>query len=78
MTISLPTSEQLTAALSTVEDPEIRRPITELGMVKSAEVGPDGVAHVGVYLTVSGCPMKDTITERVTAAVIEARAGARD
>ena len=69
MTTPLPTAEQLTAALSTVEDPEIRRPITELGMVKSAEVAPDGVARIGVFLTVSGCPMKDTITERVTAAV---------
>ena len=69
MTTPLPTAEQLTAALSTVEDPEIRRPITELGMVKSATVDPDGTAHVAVYLTVSGCPMKDTITERVTAAV---------
>jgi len=66
---SIPTAEQLTAALSTVIDPEIRRPVTELGMVKSAEVGPDGVARVGIYLTVSGCPMKDTITERVTTAV---------
>ena len=66
---SIPTAEQLTAALSTVIDPEIRRPVTELGMVKSAEVGPDGVARVGIFLTVSGCPMKDTITERVTTAV---------
>ncbi|HWH28194.1 MAG TPA: Mrp/NBP35 family ATP-binding protein [Mycobacteriales bacterium] len=63
------TPEQLTAALATVEDPEIRRPITELGMVKSAEVDADGVARVGVFLTVSGCPMRDTITERVTTAV---------
>jgi ATP-binding protein involved in chromosome partitioning len=63
------TQEQLTAALSTVQDPEIRRPITELGMVKSADVDADGVARVGVYLTVSGCPMRDEITSRVTAAV---------
>jgi ATP-binding protein involved in chromosome partitioning len=69
LTLPLPTAEQLTAALSTVEDPEIRRPVTELGMVKSAEVGPDGVARIAIFLTVSGCPMKDTITERVTAAV---------
>ncbi|MDP9496427.1 MAG: Mrp/NBP35 family ATP-binding protein [Actinomycetota bacterium] len=69
MTAPVPTSEQLTAALSTVEDPEIRRPITEIGMVKSAVVDPDGTARIGVYLTVSGCPMKDTITERVTRAV---------
>jgi ATP-binding protein involved in chromosome partitioning len=68
-TAALPTDEQLTAALSTVIDPEIRRPVTELGMVKSAAVEPDGTARVGIYLTVSGCPMKETITERVTTAV---------
>jgi ATP-binding protein involved in chromosome partitioning len=56
------------AALATVEDPEIHRPITDLGMVKSRAVA-DGVAHVAVYLTVSGCPMRDTITSRVTEAV---------
>jgi ATP-binding protein involved in chromosome partitioning len=69
VTPPLPTAEQLTAALATVEDPEIRRPITELGMVKSAEVGADGVARIAVYLTVSGCPMRDEITSRVTTAV---------
>src|SRR5512135_2953190 len=57
------------AALATVEDPEIRRPITELKMVKSREVA-DGVARVAVWLTVSGCPMRDTITTRVTDAVL--------
>ena len=56
------------AALATVEDPEIHRPITELGMVKSVVVV-DGVADVGVYLTVAGCPMRETITKRVTDAV---------
>jgi ATP-binding protein involved in chromosome partitioning len=66
---SAPSAEQLTAALSTVIDPEIRRPVTELGMVKSAEVDADGTARIGIFLTVSGCPMKDTITERVTTAV---------
>jgi ATP-binding protein involved in chromosome partitioning len=65
----LPTQDQLTAALATVEDPEIRRPITDIGMVKSASVDDDGVARIAVYLTISGCPMKDTLTERVTAAV---------
>ncbi len=57
------------AALATVEDPEIHRPITELGMVKSRSVDADGVARVAVFLTISGCPMRDTITTRVTAAV---------
>ncbi|WP_214364339.1 Mrp/NBP35 family ATP-binding protein [Pseudonocardia sp. H11422] len=57
------------AALTKVEDPEIHKPITELGMVKGVAVSPDGIAHVGVYLTVAGCPMRETITSRVTAAV---------
>ncbi len=65
----LPTQDQLQAALATVEDPEIRRPITEIGMVKSADVDAEGVARVAIYLTISGCPMKETLTERVTAAV---------
>jgi ATP-binding protein involved in chromosome partitioning len=69
MTSPLPTAEQVNAALSRVEDPEIRRPITELDMVKSVTIGADGQVEVGVYLTVSGCPMRDTITARVTAAV---------
>lgn len=61
--------EAVRAALGTVEDPEIHKPITELGMVKSVDVSADGLAHVGVYLTVAGCPMRETITSRVTEAV---------
>ncbi|WP_214404519.1 Mrp/NBP35 family ATP-binding protein [Pseudonocardia lacus] len=57
------------AALATVDDPEIRKPITELGMVKSVAVSPQGRAEVAVFLTVAGCPMRDTITKRVTEAV---------
>ncbi|TCK26496.1 Mrp/NBP35 family ATP-binding protein [Pseudonocardia endophytica] len=57
------------AALGAVEDPEIHKPITELGMVKSVAVSADGLAQVGVYLTVAGCPMRETITSRVTDAV---------
>ncbi|MEU4507914.1 Mrp/NBP35 family ATP-binding protein [Nonomuraea wenchangensis] len=64
-----PTQELVTAALSTVIDPEIRRPITDLGMVKSIDIAPDGAVRVGVYLTVAGCPMRDTITRDVTTAV---------
>ncbi|MEJ8278427.1 Mrp/NBP35 family ATP-binding protein [Pseudonocardia spirodelae] len=62
-------SEAVRAALGTVEDPEIHKPITELGMVKSVDVSADGLARVGVYLTVAGCPMRETITSRVTEAV---------
>ena len=57
------------AALATVQDPEIKRPITELGMVESIEVSGAGVVAVTVLLTVSGCPLKDTITRDVNAAV---------
>jgi len=64
-----PTTEQVTAALARVNDPEIRRPITELGMVKSVDIAPDGQVRVEVYLTVAGCPLRDTITREVTAAV---------
>src|SRR5215210_2983565 len=64
-----PTSEQVHAALATVNDPEIRRPITELGMVKGVEITPAGQVLVEVFLTVAGCPMRDQITREVTAAV---------
>ena len=59
----------MTTALAGVHDPEIRRPITDLGMVKSVDVGPDGKVRVEVYLTVAACPLRDTITKDVTAAV---------
>lgn len=56
------TEEQVREALTRVIDPEIRRPITDLGMVESVEISDDGVVTVGVLLTVSGCPLRDTIT----------------
>jgi ATP-binding protein involved in chromosome partitioning len=58
----------LYAALATVNDPEIRRPITELGMVRSATVRPDGVAEVAILLTIAGCPLRDKLREDITAA----------
>jgi ATP-binding protein involved in chromosome partitioning len=66
---SPPTVEQVNAALARVNDPEIHRPITDLGMVKGVEVAPGGKVGVDVYLTVAGCPLRDTITKDVTAAV---------
>ena len=64
-----PDLARINAALATVNDPEIRRPITDLGMVESVEVGPTGRVAVRVLLTVAGCPLKDTITRDVTGAV---------
>ena len=56
-------------ALADVKDPEINRPITEIGMLKDVECSKKGVVTVTVWLTIKGCPMRDTITERVTNAV---------
>ncbi len=67
--MSTPTLEQVNAALATVNDPEIKRPITDLGMVDSVEIDEAGRVSVTVLLTVAGCPLKDTITRDVTGAV---------
>ena len=67
--MSIPSTQQVTDALATVNDPEIKRPITELGMVDSVEVSATGLVSVHVLLTVAGCPLKDTINRDVTAAV---------
>jgi len=67
--VTSPLLEPIQAALTTVNDPEIRRPITELGMVSNVDIGADGLVGVTILLTVSGCPMKDTLTRDVTAAV---------
>ena len=64
-----PALDAVNAALATVQDPEINRPLTELGMVKDVQIGDDGSVRVEVYLTVAGCPMRETITNRVTTAV---------
>ena len=66
---SPPTIDQVTQALAGVSDPEIHRPITELGMVKNVDVAADGTVRVDVWLTVAGCPLRDKITRDVTAAV---------
>ncbi|AIU32433.1 MULTISPECIES: Mrp/NBP35 family ATP-binding protein [Corynebacterium] len=57
------------AALARVEDPEIGRPITEIGMVKSIVINGNDI-HVEIYLTIAACPMKNTLTEN-TRAVLE-------
>ena len=64
-----PDIDRIQAALARVNDPEIKRPITELDMVENIDVDDTGKVTVTVLLTVAGCPMKDTITRDVTAAV---------
>jgi ATP-binding protein involved in chromosome partitioning len=67
--MTTPVLEQVNAALATVNDPEIKRPITDLGMVESVDIDDTGKVAVKVLLTVAGCPLKDTINRDVTAAV---------
>lgn len=64
------TESAVRSALSRVDDPEIGKPITELGMVKSVEVSDNDVA-VELYLTIAGCPMKSTIESNTRAALEE-------
>ncbi|RPA65140.1 MRP family ATP-binding protein [Gordonia oryzae] len=64
-----PNESAVRAALSTVRDPEIGKPITDLGMVKSVAVNDDASIDVAVYLTTSGCPMRGEISGRVQTAV---------
>ncbi|SMG30318.1 ATP-binding protein involved in chromosome partitioning [Rhodococcus rhodochrous J3] len=59
------------SALARVQDPEIRKPITDLGMVKSIEIGADSSVDVAIYLTTAGCPMRTEISDRVTKAVAD-------
>ncbi len=69
MTTENPLLPLIRAALHGVEDPEIRRPITDLGMVDDIRVDDDGRVFVRVLLTISGCPMKTEIITRVSQAV---------
>ncbi|WP_067508732.1 Mrp/NBP35 family ATP-binding protein [Actinoplanes sp. TFC3] len=70
MSAPAPTIEEaVQAALATVDDPEIRKPITELGMVKGFTVAA-GKITVEILLTVSGCPLRDKLTSDITTALI--------
>jgi ATP-binding protein involved in chromosome partitioning len=69
-TVEDPRVTQIRAALHQVDDPEIRRPITDLGMVDGIEVDVTGRVHVRILLTVAGCPLRDTLNRDVTAAVL--------
>ncbi|MGJ4109354.1 Mrp/NBP35 family ATP-binding protein [Corynebacterium macclintockiae] len=57
------TESAVRSALSRVEDPELNRTITDLGMVKSIDINGSDVA-IEIYLTIAGCPMKNHLTEK--------------
>lgn len=56
------------AALDRVVDPEIRRPVTELDMIRGVDVQPGGAVRVDLQLTITGCPAADTIERDVRSA----------
>ena len=60
--------EQILTALSRVYDPEIRRPVTELGMIDRVDIDGGDVA-VQALLTVEGCPLQDTLSRDIESAV---------
>jgi len=57
--------DQITDALSKVNDPELHKPITELGMVETVTFN-NGVANLKILLTIVGCPMKDRLQSDIT------------
>src|SRR5919106_5206917 len=63
--MSLPTQEQVTEKLRAVIDPELRRNIVELGMVRSIEIRDDGRVGVIVSLTTPGCPIRSHFEQAV-------------
>jgi ATP-binding protein involved in chromosome partitioning len=71
MTDSADLAGAVRAALAKVIDPELRRPITELGMVKNIDVAADSSVHVEIYLTTAACPKKTEISDLVTQAVAD-------
>jgi ATP-binding protein involved in chromosome partitioning len=66
---SMPTKDQVLSALRSVIDPELRRDIVELGMVRSVEAHPNGVVDVMVSLTTPGCPIRSHFQTSVNDAV---------
>lgn len=66
--MSTETINAINAALATVSDPELHRPLPELGMVEKVDFI-DGVAQLKILLTISGCPMRDRLQTDITAAV---------
>lgn len=55
-------------ALATVSDPELHRPLPDLGMVESVAFN-NGIAQIKILLTISGCPMRERLHSDVLSAV---------
>ncbi len=60
--------DRIHAALATVSDPELHKPLPELGMVESVEFS-SGIASLKILLTISGCPMRDRLQSDISGAL---------
>src|SRR6185437_11847377 len=56
--------DEILAALGNVIDPELRRPVTELEMVRGVELD-GGRVEVTIALTVAGCPLRSSFEDQV-------------
>ena len=65
------TESAVRTALAQVKDPDVQRPITEVGMVKSIAVADNNDVAIEIYLTIAGCPMKNQIVDNATKVVSE-------
>ena len=63
-----PSREAILAALEQVIDPELRRPVTELQMVRDIRIDGGDVVVV-IALTVAGCPLRDSFQKQVAEAL---------
>jgi ATP-binding protein involved in chromosome partitioning len=61
----MPTAEQIQDALSRVIDPELRKDIVSLGMVRSIDQPEPGRIDVVVSLTTPGCPIRNHFEQAV-------------
>src|SRR5207342_2750355 len=60
-----PDRDAILKALENVIDPELRRPVTELDMVRDVLVEDDGSVSVTIALTIAGCPLRNSFEEQV-------------
>src|SRR4249920_3948761 len=62
---TMPTEEEIRESLRPVIDPELRRSIVDLGMVRSVDVKGDGVVDIVISLTTPGCPVRSHFQQAV-------------
>jgi len=67
-----PNRDEILRALEGVIDPELRRPVTELDMVRDVEID-GGDVRITIALTVAGCPLRDSFQEQVVSVMRDVR-----